>query len=337
MQNNILKNSWKSKTNEWIEQRFPESRQVTLNLKRIFVFPTASSLALLITIVLLFIMGVNFENSLAYGLSFWLLALIVVSIFFTYRNLSGLTLKATQSSACFAGEKAVFELEVFCPEDQKKSAISIGWKDQDIALIDLNEQHTAHVKLSHATHKRGRFKPERLNIFSRYPVGLILAWSYAALNMESIVYPAPVLQESEETGQSMDNEAEQGLEITHGSADFSGVRDYQAGDSPKQIHWGAYAKVGKVLTKTFVDYASHDLWLDWDSLAIQGTETKLSHLCALVLQYHQEQQFYGLKIPGRTIQPANGEAHKNTCLTALALYGDADVSRQNTTVNQGNV
>ena len=319
---NILTKSWRSKTNDWIEERFPESRQVTLNLKRIFVFPTASALALLVTIILLFVMGVNFQNSLAYGLSFWLLALIVISIFFTYRNLSGITVKAVNANPCFAGEKAVFELALSCPKEQHKSAVYIGWKDQDVALVDLNEQHSASVKLSHTTEKRGRFKPERLNIFTRYPVGLVLGWSYAQLNMESIVYPVPLLQESKQNGQSMDDEAEQGLEIQRGTTDFSGIRDYQAGDSPKHIHWGSYAKTGKVFSKTFVDYASHDLWLDWEALEMQGVETKLSHLCALILQYHEEQQFYGLKIPGRTIEPANGEAHKNTCLMALALFGE---------------
>lgn len=320
---NILKKGWKSKTDTWIDERFPESRQLTLNLKRIFVFPTISSLALLIVIILLFVMGVNFENSLAYGLCFWLLALVVVSIHFTYANLSNLTIKAVQSKNCFVGEKAVFELNLSCDEKQKKSAIHIGWQDQDLAFVNLNDSHFATVKLSHNTTKRGRFKPERLSIFTRYPVGLVTAWSYAQLDMNCVVYPAPFLQDSKSNKKAMDDEAEQGLEIARGTSDFSGVRKYQAGDSLKHIHWGAYAKTGNVLSKTFVDYASHDLWLEFDAFTdIQGIETKLSHLCALVLQYHQEQQTYGLKLPGKTIQPSTGDVHKNTCLMALALHGE---------------
>ncbi len=306
---------------KWMAKRFPETRQLTLDLKRIFVFPMATGAALLVAIGLLFLMGVNFQNTLIYALSFWLLALIIISIFFTYRNLSGLTIRAVQASPCFAGEKAVFEIEASCPKEQNKSAIFIGWKDQDVASVNLKENHTIYIKLSHGTSQRGRFKPDKLTIFTTYPLGLIKGWSYALLNMNCIVYPAPLLQDSIDAGDSLDEEAEQGMEIPRGTTDFSGIRDYQAGDSPRHIHWGAYAKTGKVQTKTFIDYASHDLWLDWDSLAIQGTEIKLSHLCAKVLQYHQEQQTYGLKIPGRTIQPASGESHRNTCLTALALYG----------------
>lgn len=311
---------------KWMEKRFPETRQITLDLKRIFVFLTGTSGALLVAIVLLFLMGVNFQNTLIYALSFWLLALLIISIFFTYRNLSGLVVRTVQTSPCFVGEKAVFELAISCPKEQKKSAIFIGWKNEDVATINLHDHHTVHIKLSHSTSRRGRFKPDKLNIFTSYPLGLIKGWSYALLNMNSIVYPAPLLQETVDAADSLDEEADQGMEIPRGSTDFSGIRDYQAGDSPRHIHWGAYAKTGKVQTKTFVDYASRDLWLDWDVLAISGTEIKLSHLCAKVLQYHQEQHVYGLKIPGRTIQPASGEAHRNTCLTALALYGESGES-----------
>ncbi len=280
------------------------------------------SAALLLAVLVLSIMAINFQNSLIYALSFWLLALIVVSIFFTYRNLSGLTVRAIQSSSCFVGEKAVFELELSCPENQKKSAISLGWKYEDVTNVNLQNHHNVHIKLSHSTSQRGRFKPERLSIFTVYPIGLVVAWSYAALDMQSIVYPAPVLNVTDEDSQGLDDNAEQGMEIINGSTDFAGIRNYRIGDSPKKIHWGAYAKTGKLHSKVFVDYANHDVWLDWDTLSIAGVETKLSHLCAKVLQYHHQQQVYGLKIPGKTIQPMSGDAHKNTCLTALALYGD---------------
>lgn len=306
---------------KWLAERFPNTKEITLGLKRIFVMPTMTSAALLLALFVLLLMAINFQSSLIYGLAFWLLALIIISVFFTYRNLSEVTVRAIQASSCFAGEKAVFELEISCPEDHKKSAISVGWKFQDFTTIDLLNQNSVSIKLSHETLKRGIFKPERVSIFTTFPIGLVVAWSYASLEMQSIVYPTPLLQESSEDGLSLAEDAEQGKEIIRGSTDFSGVRQYQVGDSPKHIHWPSYAKTGEAYTKTFVDYANQDLWLEWDSLALKGIETKLSHLCAKVLQYHQDHQIYGLKIPGKTIQPSSGEAHKTICLTALALYG----------------
>ncbi len=313
----VLQNGWL----DWMEDRFPESKHITLNIRRIFVIPTKVSLGLLVTLGVLFLMAINFQNSLIYALTFWLLALIVISIFFTYRNLAGVTLRAIHSNACFAGEKAVFEIELSCPDNQKKSAIFVGWKDQDVAQATLQNHQTMRIKLSHSTHKRGLLKPDKINLFTTYPVGLVIAWSYARLDMESVVYPKPILQDTSPNQQGKSDDADAGNEIARGSTDFSGIREYQAGDSPKHIHWGAYAKTGQAYTKTFVDYANQERWLDWDSVEIAGVEAKLSHLSAKVLQYHQEQQVFGLKIPGKIIQPAAGEAHKTICLTALALYG----------------
>ena len=305
----------------WMKKRFPKIREITLNLRTIFIIPTTTSLALLVAVILLFLMAVNFQNSLVYALSFWLIALIVVAILFTYRNLSGLTIRAVQSAPCFAGEKAVFSLRVSCRKSQPKLAIFLGWKNEDITEVNLEHTQSEEIKLSHSTAKRGWFIAPKVNIFSRYPIGLVIAWSYAALNMKSIVYPKPILQDGVEQTHSNDGEAAEGQELVNGTTDFSGIREYQAGDAPKHIHWKTYAKTGEVFTKSFVDYASHDLWLDWDSLNLTGIEIKLSHLCARVIACDQENLTYGLKTPSKIIQPATGEAHKNTCLTALALYG----------------
>lgn len=314
--------NWKSARHHWLKERFPDSNEITLGLKRIFVLPTATSVALLITALVLFLMAANFQNALIFALSFWLLALLVINILFTYRNLAGLTVRAVSSSPCFAGEKAAFEVEIIAPDHHSASGIMLGWQHEDVSETTLLASQSKRVKLSHSTQERGVFRAPRLNIFTRYPTSLILAWSYASLQMESIVYPAPVLKENNETGHHKDDLAEGGKEIARGSTDFSGIRSYEAGDSPKHIHWGTYAKTGQLHTKSFVDYASQDLWLDWDALNFPGIEDKLSHLCARVLQCHQDQLSYGLKLPGKTFPPAQGETHKNACLTALALYGE---------------
>lgn len=312
---------WKTLFSYWLEERFPNGRQITLSLNKIFIVPTLTGTAMLATIALLYLLAINFQSSLIYALSFWLIALFIIAIFFTYKNLAGITIKAVRADSCFAGEKAVFELEISCPENLQKSSFFLGWRDQDIIETHLVEHHCQRIKLSHETLKRGYFKPERVSVFSRYPLNLLISWSYAPLDMHAIVYPEPKLMDQSESGLSVDDEAAKGNEIANGSADFAGIRDYQTGDSPKQIHWGSYAKTGRLYTKSFIDYASKDIWLEWDTLNIQGIEAKLSHLSAQILSCFQEDQIYGLKIPSKTIQPSKGEAHKTICLTALALYG----------------
>lgn len=311
---------------DFVSKRFPRTRELTLSQKTIFIVPSKVSIGLMGMILLLFLLGINFQNSLVYIVCFWLIALLVINIFYTYRNIAGLNIKAVAAEPCFAGEKMVLELEVSRPIKQRKSGIYFGWKGEDLVELNLLEQQSTRIKLSHSTQQRGRFKPPRIDIFTRYPTGLTTAWSYATLDMDAIVYPEPIENSQQADQRSAGDDTDAGIEIAGGSNDFAGVREYQAGDSPKHIHWGQFAKSGDLYTKSFVDYESHETWLDWEHLNFSGTERRLSHLSAMVLQFSQDQRQFGLRIPGKTIQPATGEGHKVRCLTALALYGLPDTN-----------
>ena len=314
-------NALRAQLDGWLRQRLPSARETTLNQRKIFIVPSNTALGLVGVIALLFLLGINFQNSLVYIISFWLLALLLLNIFYTWRNLAGLTLTAMGVEPCFAGEKAVLEVELSRPIKQAKYALELAWAGEDQVQVDLISAQTLRVKLSHSTEGRGYFKPPRLQVSTRYPTGLAVAWSYVYLDVQGLVYPNPVEKAFQPIGQSHGATTEDGLEIAGGTSDFSGVRDYQHGDGPKRIHWAKFAQTGKLYTKTFVDYASHDLWLDWDELPMPGIEVRLSHLCRKVLDFHQEQRQYGLKLPGKVIAPGKGEAHKARCLQTLALFG----------------
>ncbi|HPY39691.1 MAG TPA: DUF58 domain-containing protein [Thiolinea sp.] len=306
----------------WVKQRLPSARSTTLDQSKIFIVPSKTALALLCMIIVLFLLGINFQNSLVYAVCFWLLAMLVVNVLHTWKNLSGLKITAIHIQPCFAGEKAVLELELACAPKQQKFALELAWPQEDYAQVNLVSTQTTRVKLSHSTQRRGRFTPPRINIFTHYPTGLAVAWSYITVDISGLVYPTPAPKnQAHTTNPSHDADQQNGKEISGGSNDFGGIRSYQAGDTPKHIHWAQYAKTGKLNTKVFVDYASHDFWLDWNSLTMPGMEARLSQLCRQVLDAHQAQQQYGLKLPGTTIPPAKGEAHQARCLQALALFG----------------
>lgn len=308
---------------QMVKQRLPRARTTTLDQSKIFIVPSKTALALLVMIMLLFLLGINFQNSLVYAVCFWLLAMLVVNVLHTWRNLSGLTITAIHIQPCFMGEKAVLELELACDPKRPKFAIEVAWPQEDATQVNLVSTQTTRIKLSHSTQQRGRFTPPRLHISTHYPTGLAVAWSYVYFDISGLIYPAPAAknQSTEASHSTATDQPQSGKELTGGSNDFGGIRSYQAGDTPKHIHWGQYAKTGKLNTKIFVDYASHDLWLDWHTINLPGIEARLSQLCRQVLDAHQAQQQYGLKLPGVTIAPAKGEAHRARCLQALALFG----------------
>ncbi|HSC48166.1 MAG TPA: DUF58 domain-containing protein, partial [Gammaproteobacteria bacterium] len=103
--------------------------------------------------------------------------------------------------------------------------------------------------------------------------------------------------------------------------DFSGLRGYQPGDSPRRIAWKTSARAQELLTKRFTGTGEETRWLSWDELAGMQDERRLSVLCRWVLLCHATGGAYGLKLPGVEIAPAGGEEQRDRCLEALALHG----------------
>lgn len=307
----------------WIGKRLPKRRSTSLQQRQIFIVPNKLAAAMLALIILLFVLAANFQNSLIYIVCFWLMALLVLNILHTYYNLAGLRITAIRAEPCFAADHVTLELELSRPEKQRKYALNIGWPKQDNVRIDLIDHQSVRIKLTHPAKQRGYFQIPRLEISSTYPTGLAIAWSYFTPDLQAIVYPAPKANPLQPPATNTGADNERGIETPGGSNDFGGIRDYQRGDTPRHIHWGKYAQTGELYTKTFVDHQTDDCWLDWDHLTFPGIEARLSHLCSKVLELHDQRRTYGLRLPGKIIAPAHGEAHKTHCLHALALQGIA--------------
>lgn len=50
--------------------------------------------------------------------------------------------------------------------------------------------------LFHPTERRGWLRPGRLRVESRFPLGLLVAWSWVDLRQQALVYPRPLAGES---------------------------------------------------------------------------------------------------------------------------------------------
>jgi len=99
----------------WLLRRIPPASSVRLNQRRIFIMPTAVGLAFLVALLLMLLTAINYQNSLAYGLTFQLGSLYLVTILHTWRNLAGLVLQAGGSTAAFVGEQALLRVRLESP------------------------------------------------------------------------------------------------------------------------------------------------------------------------------------------------------------------------------
>lgn len=278
----------------------------------------------MLLLLVLLIAAINYQNNMAFALVFLLTSVFVVSVLHTFANLSGLTISALRAPAVFAGDNASIELSVAGRPGQQYFDVNLSWADSEVCSVSLFDSNEQAVNLHLTMARRGRFRPERLLVETFYPVGLLRAWTWLALDIEVLVYPRPL--KSQLTSQASAEDINEGEIIpVVGSDDFYELAEYKTGDSLKHVFWKGYAKDQKLQTKHYVAYREQQRWLDWQQFS-GDTEQRLSKLCYWVLQLEKTNDDYGLRLPGLSIAPAHGKSHQTRLLTELALFQFVEAS-----------
>lgn len=303
----------------WIQSRSPMSKQVTLDQRRIFIFPTAYGFFFLFTAALLFIGGINYENSLILNLSFFLVSLFLVAIFQTFTNLSGLVLRAGEAKSAFMGSQAWFQVNLARQSSRTFESLEVCWDGETSELIDVAENSQFSVEMTLEAKKRGWFNPGRLKIQTTYPLGLLRAWSWVHLDISALVYPKPIQCEYVDT--ELNGTKEGNYAVVAGRDEFDSLRPYLVGDSLRNVAWKKYASTQTLMTKQFYAMAGDACWLRWAVVRTGDDELTLSMLCHLVVKYSEEGRIFGLSLPSGEISPGTGREHERQCLRALALFG----------------
>ena len=295
----------------------PEVSPVTLVQRRIFILPTQQGYFFAVVLVILLLSSINYALALGFVLTFLLGSMAGVAMLHTWRNLAHLRIRPGRCEAVFASETAHFSVTAETPS-QSRFSVAVRRRGDEPVYGDVVAGEVAPLAISLVAARRGLLQCGRLEIFTRYPVGLFHAWSYVDFGMTVVVYPRPDRSGGTPPEQSRDA-SEEGIPVA-GDEEFNMLRAYRAGDTPKQIAWKALAREQGLLTKEFSAMASSELWLDWNDARAADVESRLSILCHWVLQAERFGQSYGLRLPGNAIRPARGEEHRTRCLEALALF-----------------
>lgn len=308
----------------------PEIGITHLNLRRVFIIPTGAGFAFLIMLMVLFISSVNYSLSLGFVLTFLLVGIALIDIHMTYRNLAHLYLHAGRSNTVFAGETVQFELAI---ENRRKDTRYAIWVDfvcpeREFAeqAVDIEGNSSQTVSLTMLSQQRGWLAAPKVRLRTRFPLGLLLAWSYWQPPQQALIYPCP-----EENPPPLPQVGTQGDDIhqlgSAGHDDFAGIRNYQVGDTLKQLAWRQIARLsvedgGQLISKQFEGGASSQLCLDFAQLPAQlDLETKISRLTSWVLQAEKEGLSYAFSLDNFHLSHGQGSQHQASCLRALALHG----------------
>jgi uncharacterized protein (DUF58 family) len=301
--------------------------------QRVYIFLTSYCLIFSLNLVVMLLGAVNYNNSLAYVLTFLLAGLFMVSMLHTYNNLRGLIIDTSPADPVFAGQQACFPLLLDNRQGSFRTAIDFQIQSHSkifgkgktppttIYSADIHRQTLQTLNFYVNTIKRGYLTPGRIKITSTWPIGLFRAWSYMGLEQRCIVYPrplgiAPLPQQTTFAG-----EEQTGTGI--GTEDFIGFRQYQAGDSMRALDWKAYARERGLLTKRFSGRGTKKILIDWQHTNhMKDVEQRLSQLCLWVIEAEKQSAQYALALPNFVdLHFDSGETHKHQCLHALAEYG----------------
>ncbi|GAB4347242.1 MAG: DUF58 domain-containing protein [Gammaproteobacteria bacterium] len=292
----------------------------TLGQRDIYILPTRAGIVFAVVLLAMLLGSMNYNNNIGLLLTFLLVSLAIVSILHTYRNLAGLTIVGVRAAPVYAGQNALFRIEVKNEGRLERSSLRFELNGGSHQTIDVAPGTSRTATLSRPAPHRGRLTLGRVRLESRFPLGLFRAWCYLEPDGVCIVYPrpGPVQPLPAGAGQGGEHSADE----ARGVEDFQGFRVYQPGDSPRHIDWKGLAREQELRVKLFSASRSEVLWLEWEQTLGGDTETRLSQLCRWVLDASRLGQPYGVRLPERTLCPAVGEEHLRQSLTALALFGD---------------
>jgi uncharacterized protein (DUF58 family) len=305
----------------------PESGEAFLSQRRVFIIPTKAGLMFIGMLVVLFIGSTNYSLSLGFGLTFLIAGCGLIDMHLTFRNLAYLHLSSGRTAEVFAGEEAQFECRLINRRKNHRYAIWLGFVGEGLPdlyqAVDIASNATCNVVLSTMAKSRGWLAAPRVRLYTRFPLGLLNAWSYWKPDAQVLVYPLP---ETNAPPLPMDGGEKSDGQGHAGQDHFAGVRAYKPGDPIKHLAWRQIARVdtaagGALVTKHFEGGAASELMLDYARLPrAMDVEMKLSRMTRWVLDAEMQGLPYAFRIGDISYATAIGPAHQNACLRALALY-----------------
>lgn len=326
---NALEHGIRKRLNKWLFRlHAPEPGEVFLNQRRVFIVPTHPGLMFCVMLLALFIGSLNYNLSLGFGFTFLIAGCALIDMHLTFRNLAHLHLTAGRAAPVFAGEDAQFELHLINRRKYDRYAIWLDFVTDDRSelaqAVDVMANATRSVVLATPAQERGWLNAPRVRLQTRFPLGLLRAWSYWQPDAKALVYPRP--EDHAPPLPLTGAEKGDGLGFA-GQDDFAGIRNYQAGDSLKRLAWRQIARLapdlgGALVTKHFEGGAAAEIVLDFAQLPHNmDTEAKLSRMTRWVIEAEARGLPYAFRLGSISHAAALGPSHQQACLRALALYG----------------
>ena len=290
--------------------------------RQIYILPTPNGLLYAVSVFVMLIGSLNYQNNLGLLIAFFLTSVGLVAMHHCWYNLLGLEVAVRPGPSVFAGTAAQFEVTLRNGRAGPRYDLRVTGGLDPVKPVFLDAKDQQVVALGHTAPRRGWLRLSQVEIATRHPMHLFRAWCYAETDACCLIYPRPAATAPPPMPAAGDarRPAQRGGE---GLDDYLGSRAYHAGDSPGRLDWKAFARERGLIVKEFGGDEGLDLWVDWVVVAEPDLEERISLLTRQVLDAVQSNLRFGMRLPGIELGLAQGEAHGQRCLRELALFNHA--------------
>lgn len=291
--------------------------------RRIYILPTRFGIGFAVLCLVMLLGAMNYSNSMAFGLTFLMAAIGLVTMHHTHAQLVGVTLLDLAAAPVHVGDDLVWRARLSVPSGAPRLGVSLQ------AVDDLDEEPSVGMTVSVPTAftvpvaaaERGRQSAPLLCIASTAPLGLFRAWTYVQPDAEALVYPRLAIPGVPPPPPQAADDDDDSVATRSGQSQFAGLRVYQRGESLNRVHWKSLPKSTVPMVKQFEDSQPPEGWLDLDQAPGPDLEAKLSQLARWVVDLEDQGIRYGLRLGARQLPVSQGPGHRHACLEALALHG----------------
>jgi uncharacterized protein (DUF58 family) len=284
--------------------------------RRIYIVPSRFGTVYGAALFFLLLGSLNYNNNAAILLALLLGMVAMASAFAAVRFLSGISVLEMRCAEVFAGDAQDCLVRVGARHGAVAGDLTLR-HDAVRTEARIDADGTAIFAWRWPTERRGRRRTGRIRLSTTYPLGLFYAWSILEPDGEAIVYPAP---ESPTAALPLSHEqsGRQSL-LQHGEDDWHALREFQRGDSLRDIAWKVSARHDRwLVNETRNASQAPTLQFSLDQVAMLDREPGISRLTAWILAAETRQLPYALRIGNRTFGPDIGSEHRQRVLAALA-------------------
>ena len=309
----------------FLAKRMPMKNKQILGSKSIFILPSAFGFSYLLFIVLLFILGTNYQNNIILLLSYLLVSFFITAMLHSFFNLSGIVLSVQEKEYSGFAEQH-FSVYIDIESNKERFDIHFQFKGQSASHLSQIIQGNSRCKIPYYQLIRGIYQPGRLKISSYYGFGLFVTWSQIDLGYTATVYPKASPFNTNKyiqralAAKNIHSEITSSYSVNNGVDEFYELKPYQQGESYNHVAWKQLAKGQGWLSKKYTEQTDNNHCLILADMPASQIEKKIEQLCFLILEHHRIGTNFSVNLIHETIAQGHGELHLNTCLKSLSAF-----------------